>query len=130
MKSKKATPLDYANANFETIIENAGLSKFRTLTLYLIRSQNLRTLMAYHVIIPKSNKSLEFAPLIELAEKELELFEEEEGGDMNENEFKKFVEEIYEQAIGDISDKDDLSDIDESQKEEIKGVQENANRQG
>jgi len=40
--------------------------------------------MAYHIIIPKANKAAEFGPLIELAEKELEIFEEEEGGDMNE----------------------------------------------
>jgi hypothetical protein len=40
--------------------------------------------MSYDIIIPKSNKAEEFAPLIEIAEKELENFENEEGSEMNE----------------------------------------------
>jgi hypothetical protein len=34
--------------------------------------------MVYDIIIPKANKAHEFAPLIEIAEKELENFEEED----------------------------------------------------
>ena len=52
-------------------------------------------MLSYDIIIPKANKAEEFAPLIEIAEKELETFEEEEGNEMTEEEFKKIVEDIY-----------------------------------
>lgn len=54
----------------------------------------------YNIIIPKANKAEEFAPLIEIAERELENFEEEEvqngeNGGLNEDEFKEFVKDVY-----------------------------------
>ena len=36
---------------------------------------NLKRVMSYDIIIPKANKAAEFAPLIEIAERELENFE-------------------------------------------------------
>ena len=49
----------------------------------------------YDVIIPKANKAEEFAPLVEIAEKELENFEEDEENGINEEEFKQFVADVY-----------------------------------
>jgi len=39
-------------------------------------------------MIPKANKAEEFAPLIEIAEKELENFEEEEANEVTEEEYR------------------------------------------
>lgn len=73
--NKQGREIDYEQVNFETIIENAGLSKFRTLKLYLIRYSNFKRLLHYDIILPKANKAEEFAPLIDIAERELENFE-------------------------------------------------------
>jgi hypothetical protein len=66
--------------------------------------------MSYDVIVPKANKANEFAPLIEIAERELENFEEEEGNGMTEEEFKKFTADIYYQALVDIVSGGSLSE--------------------
>ena len=73
------------------------MSKFRTLKFYVVVNSDYKNLFVYDTIVPKANKSEEFAPLIEIAERELENFEEEEGqeGGINEVEFKQFVAEIY-----------------------------------
>ena len=57
---------------------------FRTLKLYLIKKSNFKRILAYDIIIPKANKAEEFAPLIDIAERELETFEEENPDGMNE----------------------------------------------
>ena len=64
------------------------MSKFRTLKLYLIRKHNFKKILSYDIIVPKANKAEEFAPLIEIAERELENFEEEDGNGLSEDEFK------------------------------------------
>jgi len=81
LPAKKYSTLNDERANFESIIENAGLAKFRTLKVYLIRKANFKKILSYDIIIPKANRAEEFAPLIEIAERELEQFEndEEEG---------------------------------------------------
>ena len=60
------------------IIENAGISKFRTLKLYLIKNYNLSSILSYDIIIPKSSKFEEFIPLIQAAEKEIENLDKED----------------------------------------------------
>lgn len=42
----------------------------------------------YDIIIPKANKAEEFAPLIEIAERELQNFEDDENNGVSEEEFK------------------------------------------
>lgn len=51
--------------------------------------------MSYDIIIPKANKAEEFAPLIEIAEKELENLENDDDNGLSEDEFKSFVDEVY-----------------------------------
>ena len=56
---------------------------------------DFKHLYVYDIIIPKANKAEEFAPLIEIAEKELENFEEEEDNGVSEDEFRQFVQDVY-----------------------------------
>lgn len=79
--------LNKEQQNFEFIIENAGLSKFRTMKLYLMLKSNFKQLYVLDIIVPKANKADEFAPLIEIVERELENFEQEENS-VSEDEFK------------------------------------------
>lgn len=69
-----------------------------------------KNLLVYDIIIPKANKAEEFAPLIEIAEKELENFEEEETNGLNEEEYKQFVQDVYEQTLLNIVNEGDDSD--------------------
>lgn len=47
-------------------------------------------MIEYDIIIPKANKAEEFAPIIDIAEKELELYEDDEAekNGMTETEYK------------------------------------------
>jgi hypothetical protein len=61
------------------------------LKLYLVKKNSFKKIMSYDIIVPKANKAEEFAPLVEIAERELENFEDEEGNGLSEDEFKQFV---------------------------------------
>lgn len=61
----------------------------------MIRKSKFKQILSYDIIIPKANKADDFGPLIELAERELEHFEDDEADGMNEDEFKRFVEDVY-----------------------------------
>ena len=63
----------------------------------MIWKSNFKTIIEYDIIIPKANKAEEFAPIIDIAEKELELCEEDEAekNGMTETEYKRFLAEIY-----------------------------------
>eukprot|EP00347_Sterkiella_histriomuscorum_P008976 403343006 len=99
--------LNQEQQNFEYIIENAGLSKFRTLKLFFILNCNFKQIYAFDIIIPKANKAEEFAPLIEIAEREVEHFEEEENNGVTEDEFRQFVQDVYQQTLIDIVNEGD-----------------------
>ena len=102
------------------------MSKFRTLKLYLVRNYNLKSVLSYDIIIPKSNKYHEFLPLIELAEKEIENLDKEGGGDddsqpVTEDELKEFVDEYaYQQAIIDIVTEGDSQEEDDNRSKDTR----------
>jgi len=81
-------------------LENAGLSKFRTLKLYLIRKGNFKSTMTYDIIVPKANKAAQFAPLAEIADKELENMEDE-SNQLNGEEYQMLLAEIFQSALED-----------------------------
>jgi hypothetical protein len=110
---KTTREIDYEQQNFEFIIENAGLSKFRTLKVFLIMKGDFKRLYQYDIMIPKANKAEEFAPLIEIAEKELENFEEEEDNGVSEDEFRQFVQDVYQQTLIDLVNDGNSSDEDD-----------------
>lgn len=83
--------LSHEQQNFEFIIENAGISKFRTLKLYIILKGNFKSLYYFDIIIPKANRAEEFAPLIEIAERELENLEDDENNEAEDEEYQKFI---------------------------------------
>ncbi|CDW78036.1 UNKNOWN [Stylonychia lemnae] len=123
VKKKVTAKVNFKDQNleqshFEFIIENAGLSKFRTLKLFIILTSNFKQMYNLDIIIPKANKSEEFAPLIQIAEKELENFEQEENNGVTEEEFKQFVKDVYQQTLIDIVNEGCSSDEDENQKQE------------
>ena len=79
----------------------------------MILKSNFKQLYVFDIIIPKANKAEEFAPLIEIAERELENFEEEENtGGITEDEFKQFVQDVYQQTLIDIVNEGNSSDED------------------
>lgn len=97
------------------------MSKFRTLKLYLIRKSNFKKVLSYDIIVPKANKAEEFAPLIEIAERELENFEEEDGNGLSEEEFKQFVQEVYQQTLNDIISENNPNEEEEPVKNSEEG---------
>ena len=74
---------------------------------------DFKRLYQYDIMIPKANKAEEFAPLIEIAEKELENFEEEEDNGVSEDEFRQFVQDVYQQTLIDLVNDGNSSDEDD-----------------
>ena len=74
---------------------------------------DFKKLYQYDIMIPKANKAEEFAPLIEIAEKELENFEDEEDNGVSEDEFRQFVQDVYQQTLIDLVNEGNSSDDDE-----------------
>lgn len=81
----------------------------------MILKNNFKTLYYLDIIIPKANKAEEFQPLIEIAERELENFEDEQNDEVNSEEYQQFVKDVYQQTLLDI-----VNEGYSSEEEEIK----------
>lgn len=65
MRKRRDFTVDYEQLNTEKIIENASLSNFRTLKVFIFCHSDLDKAYYYDIIIPKPHKAGEISMLIE-----------------------------------------------------------------
>ena len=62
---KSRQKFDFQSFNLERIIDNAAMSKLRTLKLYIISKNNFESVYEYDVIIPRPHMTKEVEGIIE-----------------------------------------------------------------